>query len=87
MNDESRTITDAQDGIDLHDFLGVKPEKPWKKWAVRGGIGALLVILLLLLSRCFSSGDAVEYATQELERGNLTVTVSATGNLKPINQV
>ena len=53
MNDESRTITDAQDGIDLHDFLGVKPEKPWKKWAVRGGIGALLVILLLLLSRCF----------------------------------
>jgi len=87
MNDESRTITDAQDGIDLHDFLGVKPEKPWKKWAVRGGIGALLVILLLLLSRCFSSGDAVQYATQELERGNLTVTVSATGNLKPINQV
>jgi HlyD family secretion protein len=87
MNDESRTITDAQDNMDLHEFLGVKPEKPWKKWAVRGGIGALLVVLLLLLSRCFSSGDAVQYATQELERGNLTVTVSATGNLKPINQV
>jgi HlyD family secretion protein len=87
MNDENRTITDAQDGIDLHEFLGVKPEKPWKKWAVRGGIGALLLILLLLLSRCFSSGDAVQYATQDIERGNLTVTVSATGNLKPINQV
>lgn len=87
MNDESRTITDTQDGIDLHEFLGVKPEQPWKKWAVRGGIGALLVILLFLLSRCFSSGDATQYATEDLQRGNLTVTVSATGNLKPINQV
>lgn len=86
MNDESKTV-DMQDGTDLHEFLGVKPEKPWKKWAVRGGIAALLVILLLLLSRCFSSDDATEYATQPLERGKLTVTVSATGNLKPINQV
>lgn len=87
MNDQSKPITDAQEGIDLHEFLGVKPEKPWKKWAVRGGIGALLVVLLLLLGRCFSSGEAVQYATEALERGNLTVTVSATGNLKPINQV
>lgn len=87
MNDESRTMADAQEGIDLHEFLGVKPEQPWKKWAVRGGIGILLVVLLLLLARCFASSDAAQYATEELERGNLVVTVSATGNLKPINQV
>lgn len=87
MNDESRTIADTQEGIDLHEFLGVKPEQPWKQWAVRGGIGILLVVLLLLLARCFASGDAAQYATEELEHGNLIVTVSATGNLKPINQV
>lgn len=87
MNDESRTIPDTQDSMDLHEFLGVKPEKPWKKWAVRGGVGIIVVVLLLLVSRCFSGGEAVQYATEELERGNLTVTVSATGNLKPINQV
>ncbi|MBB4641275.1 efflux RND transporter periplasmic adaptor subunit [Rhizorhapis suberifaciens] len=87
MNDESRTITDAQEGIDLHEFLGVKPEQPWKKWAVRGGIGILLLVLVLLLGRCFASRDAAQYATEDLERGNLVVTVSATGNLKPINQV
>ncbi|MBK5265527.1 MAG: efflux RND transporter periplasmic adaptor subunit [Alphaproteobacteria bacterium] len=80
-------MTDLQDGIDLHEFLGVQPEKPWKKWAVRGGVGLLLVVLLLLLSRCFTGSDAVQYATQDLERGNLSVTVSATGNLKPINQI
>src|SRR3546814_1110938 len=33
------------------------------------------------------SSDLAQYATQEVERGDLTVTVSATGNLKPINQV
>lgn len=87
MNDESRSLPDTQDSMDLHEFLGVKPEKPWKKWAVRGGVAALLVILLLLLTRCFSGTEAAQYATQEAERGNLTVTVSATGNLKPINQV
>lgn len=87
MNDESRNIPDTQDSMDLHEFLGVKPEKPWKKWAVRGGIGVLLVVLLLLVTRCFSGSEAAQYATEDVERGNLTVTVSATGNLKPINQV
>jgi HlyD family secretion protein len=72
---------------DLDDFLGVQPEKPWKKWAVRGAIGVGLLILLLLISRCFSGGDAPNYATREARQGDLTVTVSATGNLKPINQV
>src|SRR3546814_1469509 len=68
-------------------FLGIKPEKPWAKWGVRGGIAILLLILILLLTRCLTDGNAAQYATQEVERGDLTVTVSATGNLKPINQV
>ncbi|MCF8707499.1 efflux RND transporter periplasmic adaptor subunit [Rhizorhapis sp. SPR117] len=87
MNNENTSTTEIEEGVDLHDFLGVKPEKPWKKWAVRGGVGVLLLILLLLLSRCFTGSDRAQYATQDLERGDLTVTVSATGNLKPINQV
>lgn len=80
----SNDVTNDQS---LDDFLGAKPQKPWRKWAIRGGIGLGLVILLLLLSRCFGSDDKPNYATRTVRKGDLTVTVSATGNLKPINQV
>lgn len=72
---------------DLDEFLGARPERPWRKWVVRGAIGLALLILILLLARCFSGEDKPNFATREVRRGDLTVTVSATGNLKPINQV
>ncbi|EZP70441.1 Secretion protein HlyD [Sphingomonas paucimobilis] len=80
----SNDVTKDQD---LDDFLGAKPARPWRKWVVRGAIGVALLILILLLARCFSGEDQPNYATREVRRGDLTVTVSATGNLKPINQV
>jgi HlyD family secretion protein len=78
---------DVSKDQDLDDFLGARPEKPWRKWVMRGAIGVALLILILLLARCFSGDDSPNYATREVRRGDLTVTVSATGNLKPINQV
>jgi HlyD family secretion protein len=71
----------------LDAFLGAKPAKPWRKWAVRGGIGIGLLLLILLVSRCFVGEDQPNYATREVRQGDLTVSVSATGNLKPVNQV
>jgi HlyD family secretion protein len=72
----------------LTEFLGEKPVPVWRrylKWIVGG---AVLLLLLFLLSRCvFGGAGAVQYATQPVERGNLTVTVSATGKLAPTNQV
>src|SRR3546814_2576283 len=38
MADESITVTDPNDTRDLDAFLGIKPEKPWAQWGVRGGI-------------------------------------------------
>src|SRR3546814_961222 len=87
MADESITVTDPNDTRDLDAFLGIKPEKPWAKWGVRGGIAILLLILILLLTRCLTDGNAAQYATQEVERGDLKVNVSAKGKMKPINQV
>ncbi|AHE53862.1 efflux RND transporter periplasmic adaptor subunit [Sphingomonas sanxanigenens] len=74
-------------GQSVDDFLGVKPQPKWRKWAVRGAIGAVLLILLFLLSRCFAGDEAPRYATQAAAAGDLTVTVSATGNLQPTVQV
>lgn len=71
----------------LDEFLGAKPAKPWRKWAVRGAIGVGLLLLVLLVTRCFADEDQPNYATREVRKGDLTVSVSATGNLKPVNQV
>lgn len=84
----SKTMSnDVTKDQDLDDFLGAKPEKPWRKWVIRGGIAVVLLVAILLLARCFSSDDKPNYATREVRTGDLTVSVSATGNLKPINQV
>ena len=51
-------------------------------------MGAIaLVLVLLLLSRCFTGSADGGYATETARRGSLTVTVSATGNLQPTNEV
>ncbi|WP_137709170.1 efflux RND transporter periplasmic adaptor subunit [Sphingobium sp. RSMS] len=82
-----KTSNDVTSDQDINDFLGARPEKPWRKWVVRGAVGVALLILILLLARCFSGDDKPTYATREVRKGDLTVSVSATGNLKPINQV
>jgi HlyD family secretion protein len=71
----------------LDEFLGAPGKKPWRKWALRGAVALALLLVILLVSRCFGGGDEASYITQTVERGDLTVTVSATGNLKPVNQV
>lgn len=80
----SNDVTKDQD---LDDFLGAKPQKPWRKWVVRGGIAAVALIVILLIVWRVSGDDKPGYATREVRTGDLTVSVSATGNLKPINQV
>lgn len=71
----------------LDDFLGVKPANPWVRRGKWIGVALLALLLLVMLYRCFGPDDAVRYSTEEVRRGALTVTVSATGNIKPINQV
>ena len=57
--------------------------KPWLLW---GGV-ALAVVLMALLWIGLKSTDQVQYQTQAVKRGSLTMTVSATGTLQPTNQV
>lgn len=71
----------------LDEFLGVKPERPWKKWLKWAGLAVLLIVALYVLSRFLGAEDKTNFTTEPVTRGDLTVTVSATGNIKPINQV
>lgn len=75
---------------DVAETLGAATSSPFtprtRRWLAWGGAAIVLIVIAALwwLSR---SGDTVRYETLAVKRGDLTVTVSATGNLQPTNQV
>lgn len=82
------TDPDKQPQQDLDAFLGVEPTSPRATLFRRIGIGLAIVVVLVILWRLiFGGDDKAAYATRPVERGDLTVMVSATGNLAPTNQV
>lgn len=80
-------MTEAESREDLDDFLGVQPQKPWRRWLKWGGILLAVLFALWLISRLFAGDPPPAFVTSPAVEGDLTVTVSATGNLKPVNQV
>lgn len=92
MNDivKARTVTNdapAPDKETLEAFLGGSATHPWYRRPTSIVVAVILLGALLLLSRCFVGEAQGGYATETVRRGSLTVTVSATGNLQPTNQV
>jgi len=79
--------TDPNQNQNLSDFLGTPPRPWWRRWLKWLLIGIGVLLLALLAWHFLGSSNEVRYATDEVERGNLTVTVSATGKLAPTNQV
>ncbi|AJP73833.1 efflux RND transporter periplasmic adaptor subunit [Sphingomonas hengshuiensis] len=71
----------------LDDFLGAKPVPRWRKWLKWILLGVAVVIVLFVLSRVFGTTAKPSYATVAVTQAPLRVTVSATGNLAPTNQV
>jgi HlyD family secretion protein len=78
----------AQGDKKLDTFLGVKAPSRHARLLKWGAVGIAAVVLLgLVLVVFLNSGAKPAYVTAPVERGNLRVTVSATGNLQPTNQV
>lgn len=74
--------TDIADILGLNGSPGRSPLK--KRFIVGLLLGALLVLALVLLA---PHGTPIEYKMQEVQRGSLTVKVTATGTLQPTNTV
>ena len=83
----STTAEAAPDTEKLEVFLGAPARKPWYKRPLYIVGAVAILLLLLLLSRCFAGTAEGGYATETARRGRLTVSVSATGNLQPTNEV
>jgi len=77
VNDVAKTLN-----LDLQSKAASR-FKPWLLWS---GI-ALVAVLLAWFWINRNSTSQVQYQTQAVNRGNLTVMVSATGTLQPTNQV
>jgi HlyD family secretion protein len=93
MTSNVRTGQVAQSQNDLMALIapgGARAKKPARRllrWL--GAVAALAVVVAagLALARSRADEAAPRYQTEAVSRGTLRVTVSATGNLQPINKV
>ena len=73
---------------DIDSFLGIETSHRGRRIARRVAIGIAVVLVLLLVVRCVSSAhERTHYSTTPVKQGDLSVSVSATGNLTPTKQV
>lgn len=75
---------------ELADILN-QQKKTDKKKSVKRWLGGLFVVVLLAAAGIFwamhDTSTAIRYRTLPAHRGDIKITVSATGNLQPTNQV
>lgn len=80
----------AHGGGDITHILGTDVttahRRRWRRW-----LGWLMILAALAAGAVWwgsrDTGGEVQFRTQPARRGDITVTVTATGNLQPINQV
>ena len=85
MSDTAQTP--LNDGPDVDEFLGVSERPRWRRW-MKYWLPALIILLLILaISQCSGGDEKVSYVTEDVVQESLDLTVTATGNLRPTNQV
>lgn len=83
---ETRLDTATPDVAQTLESYGQHPRASWQRW-IKWAVLALIVIAVGYYFLGPNGTAQVKYVTQEVTRGDLTVTVTATGNLEPRNQV
>ena len=79
--------SDTASTENVDEFLGEKTRPRWRRWMKFWLPAVIILALVLAISTCSGGGEGPSYITQEVERGSLDLTVTATGNLRPTNQV
>jgi len=75
---------------DFSELLGRQRSAELGRRLVRWTLASLALVLLFgagLYEYSRRRGDSVEYVSAEVSQGNLTVTVTATGTIEPINEI
>lgn len=83
-NSKTKTMSD------LEKTLALEPEQKKRRYLKRLIVWPLLLLVVIFAWNKWGTDrneSAVEHITMEVQRGGLTVTVTATGNLEPTNQV
>jgi len=90
MTTNTNQPTKTTEADDIAQTLGINHTSSRRgrmvKWAVTA---AVIVVVVVVLLPWLTGGDSqtIQYKTDEAVRGDLTVTVTATGTLEPVNQV
>lgn len=75
---------------DIAQTLGIdRPSgrrKYLKRWLILAAL-VLIAVVIMIIWKTAGKANSTQYKIQEARRGDLTVTVTATGNLDPTNQV
>ncbi|MBB3033722.1 efflux RND transporter periplasmic adaptor subunit [Alteriqipengyuania lutimaris] len=82
---DTAATEDRPENVD--EFLGEKPRPRWRRWMKFWLPAVIILALVLLVATCSGGDEGPGYITEEVERGSLDLTVTATGNLRPTNQV
>jgi HlyD family secretion protein len=61
--------------------------KRLKRWFFAGFLVIVAVTAAMIIWKMANKSNSMQFKTQEVQRGNLIVTVTATGTLQPTNQV
>jgi HlyD family secretion protein len=76
-------------GSDITQTLGINQSSglgKLKRWLLVAALVFVAVTAMIIWTQA-GKVNSIQYKTQEVQRGNLTVTVTATGTLEPTNQV
>jgi HlyD family secretion protein len=81
MNDVATPPTETID-----EFLGTETRPRWRRWA-KYWIPAAVVLVLLIIVLASRGDNKPSYIAEPVTQHALDITVTATGNLRPTNQV
>ena len=73
----------------IHDTLGLTPRRRRRRFvrSIVVGVAVVALVFIAMLLRSSGADAGVRYKTEQVKTGALLVTVTATGELKPLTQV